>query len=89
MKRNFLATSKHEQHEIRERYKPSNVHERIKLHGSRTEKFKPITENEFRDKVRESVNRIHIIEKGCQEKIYYSQLDTSRRCEKIKDKPHV
>ena len=72
MRRNFLATSKIEQYNIRERYKPSNVHEAIKLHGTRTEKFKPITDTEFRVKIRESANRIHIKEKGYQEKIYYS-----------------
>ena len=89
MHRHFLATSKHEQYNIRERYKPANVHQTIQLHGTRTEKFKPLTEQEFRIKIRESANRIQIQEKGFREKIFYSQLDPSRRCERSKDKPKL
>ena len=89
LRRNFLATSKNEQYSIRERYKPVNLHQTIKLPGSRTEKFKPISETEFRTKIRESANRIQIKEKGNHDKIFYSQLDTSRRCEKLKEKPSI
>ena len=48
-----------------EQYKPLNVHKQIKLYGSRaTEVCKPMTEEEFRVKIRESSNRVKTKEKG-------------------------
>lgn len=59
----------------------------IKLKGQLPEKSLPFSEEEFRTKIRESVNRLEMKERNKSDKIFYTQLSKSRRYEKLKDKP--
>ena len=49
----------------------------------------PFNEEEFRIKIRESVNRLAMKEKNKSDKIFYTQLSKGRRYEKHKDKPKI
>ena len=67
-----FAISKKEQDAVRDRYKPANLHQAIKLYGSRTEKSTPYNEAEFRLKIREAVLRLREGESGYVEQIFYT-----------------
>ena len=85
-RRNFLLASKHEQEQIKERYKPKNLKGGLRLKSTLPEKTTNFSEDEFRLKVKESVNRLQIKEKGQAEKIFYTHLSTSRRADNAKEK---
>ena len=88
-RRNFLLGSNDQQAKIRERYKPANLKGIVKVKGTLPEKSTPFSEEEFRVKVRESVNRLAMKEKNKSDKIYYTQLSKGRRDERMKDKPKI
>ena len=67
-----LSMSKHDQEAVRDRYKPKNLHQAIKLYGSRTETSTPYDEAEFRLKIREAVLRLRDKESGYVEQIFYA-----------------
>ncbi len=81
-----MLASKHEQEQIKERYKPKNLRGVIRLKGTMPEKETNFSEDIFRMKVKESVNRLQIKEKGKAEKIFYTHLSTSRRADNAKEK---
>ena len=86
-RRNFLVGSAQEQAKIRERYKPANLKGIIHLQGVQHEEIIPFSEEEFRMKVKESVNRLHYKEMNKSDKVYYTHLSKGRRVEKLQDKP--
>lgn len=61
--RNFFYGSKSQQARVRKSYKPQELHKRIRM-AKLTEEVIPFSEAEFRMKVRESKNRIEMMEKG-------------------------
>ena len=88
-RRNFLLGSRDQIAKNREHYKPVNLRGIVKLKGALPEKSMPFNEEEFRIKIRESVNRLAMKEKNKSDKIFYTQLSKGRRYEKHKDKPKI
>lgn len=86
-RRNFLHGSRDYVAKNREHYKPANLKGIIKLKGELPEKSLPFSEEEFRIKIKECVNRLAFKEKNKSDKIFYTQLSKGRRYEKLKDKP--